>query len=104
MTEPLSYQCPFCNRQVQVGQPCQGCSEQQKAAESKPRPQRRSWEQDPVYDGLDLPDQDFDYDDFLTREFGKSPHRRLGVKWYWWLLGVFTLASVAVLVFRGFFR
>jgi hypothetical protein len=87
MTEMLSYLCPFCGRQARVGRPCPGC-------EKKPRKKKRSWESDPASDGLDLPDGDFDYDDFVAREFGKSPHRKLGVKWYWWLLAVIVLTAM----------
>ena len=104
MAEPLTYICPFCDREVRVGQPCPGCAKsrktRQKPAKKSP-PRRKSWEQDSTYDGLDLPDEDFDYDDFVAREFGNSPHRRIGVKWYWWVLGVITLAAVAAAVVRG---
>ena len=52
---------------------------------------RRSWEQDSDYDGLDLPDEDFDYDDFVAREFGKAPHRKVPIKWYWWVTAILLL-------------
>lgn len=55
---------------------------------------KKSWEQDKAVDGLDLPDDDFDYDDFVAREFGKFPHRRTGLKWYWWALAVVLLAGM----------
>ena len=96
MAEALSYRCPFCDREVQVGRPCPGCAKNHKVT----KPARKSWEQDSAQDGLDLPDEDFDYDEFVAREFGKAPHRSLGVKWYWWLLGVVALAAmIASLVF-----
>jgi hypothetical protein len=98
MTEVLSYRCPFCDRDVRVGRPCPGC-----AKKGKPRkPAKKSWHQDAAQDGLDLPDEDFDYDEFVAREFGKVPHKRLGAKWYWWLLGVFLLALMAAFAFFGF--
>lgn len=97
MADPLTYVCPFCDREVRVGQPCSGC-----AKKSKPAPARkkRSWEQDKSYDGLDLPDEDFDYDDFVAREFGRKPHKQIGVKWYWWILGVILLILMTVGAFR----
>jgi len=49
-----------------------------------------------MYDGLDLPDDDFDYDEFVAREFGHLPHKKTGVKWYWWLLGVVILMLMAL--------
>ncbi len=98
MTEVLKYRCPFCDRDVRVGSPCPGCANTTR--KKKPAPAKKSWEQDSAADGLDLPDEDFDYEDFIAREFGKVPHRRIGVKWYWWLLGVLLLAAmIAGLVF-----
>ncbi len=88
MPETLSYICPFCAREVRVGAPCPGCEKK------SPKPGKKSWEQDKSADGLDLPDDDFDYDAFCAREFGKAPHRALGIKWYWWLLGVAVLAGM----------
>ena len=52
-------------------------------------------------DGLDLPGEDFDYDEFVEREFGTKPHRRTGIKWYWWLTAVVVLGWFAWLVLRG---
>jgi predicted Abi (CAAX) family protease len=88
MAEVLSYVCPSCGSTARVGKPCPGCMKKVK------KPKRRSWEEDGPQDGLDLPDDDFDYDDFVAREFGKIPHRQTGLKWYWWLLAVALLAGM----------
>jgi hypothetical protein len=93
--EVLSYICPYCDCEVRVGEPCPGCSKKAKRATLK----KRSWEQDQSADGLDLPDGDFDYEEFTAREFGKAPHRALGLKWYWWVLGVVALAGMIAGVF-----
>ena len=90
MSEALSYRCPFCDREVRVGKPCPGCAKKPPAS----RRAAKSWQQDCAADGLDLPDEDFDYDEFVAREFGRAPHRKLGVRWYWWLLGVAVLAAL----------
>ena len=95
----LSYRCPFCDCEVRVGKPCPGCAKKHRSAKT---PARKSWEQDAAADGLGLPDDDFDYDDFVSREFGRTPHRRLGVKWYWWLLGVAALAAMIAGLVSGF--
>ena len=97
MAAPLSYLCPFCDREVQVGKPCPGCAKNMKPAA---KPARKTWEHDSTYDATDIPDEDFDYDGFIAREFGHSPHRQIGVKWYWWLLGVVVLAAMAAGVFH----
>jgi hypothetical protein len=98
MSEALTYVCPFCDREVRVGEACPGC-----AAKRKPSPVRKgkSWKRDKMHDGLDLPDEDFDYDEFVAREFGGKPHRKIGVKWYWWLLGVALLALMLVSALSG---
>ena len=58
------------------------------------------WNEDhAVYDGLDLPDDEFDYDEYLKKEFGDTgknrgkPHKIL---WTW--LGLIGIV-LAVLVF-----
>lgn len=97
MAEPLVYACPFCGCDVRVGRPCPGCVKKAKRrktrATAKPR---HHWEQDGDVDGLDLPGGDFDYEEFVAREFGGKPHHRLRVRWYWWLLGVFLLVVMLV--------
>jgi hypothetical protein len=55
-----------------------------------------------MYDGLDLPEEDFDYDEFVAREFGHVPHKQLGVKWYWWWIGVVLLVVMAMFSFYLF--
>lgn len=93
--EVLSYICPFCECEVRVGEPCSGCTKKAKRTASK----KRSWEQDKSADGLDLPDEDFDYAEYIAHEFGKAPHRKLGLKWYWWLLAIIVLAGMIASVF-----
>ncbi len=95
MPEVLSYICPFCGHEVRVGEPCAGCAKKTR----KPAKLGRSWQQDKAQDGLDLPTGDFDYDDFVAREFGRARHRALGLKWYWWLLGILLLAAMIAGVF-----
>ncbi len=97
MPEVLSYLCPYCGSDVRVGEPCPGCTTKVR----KRKTARRSWEQKKSQDGLDLPSDDFDYEDFIAREFGKKPHQTLGVKWYWWALGVVVVGALIAGVFLG---
>lgn len=92
MPETLTYLCPFCENVVRVGRPCPGCA---KKARRKQPAKKRAWSQPESHDGLDLPEEDFDYDDFIAREFGKSPHRATGIKWYWWWLALALLVGMA---------
>jgi len=98
MSETLSYRCPYCDCEVRVGGVCPGCAKKRRPAVV---PAKQSWERDAAADGLDLADSDFSYDEFVAREFGRAPHRQLGVKWSWWLLGVLALAAVCA---RWLFR
>ena len=51
------------------------------------------WSEAARTDGLDLPDQKFDYDDFVKREFGsKSPVPR-GIHWFWWAIALAAVAA-----------
>ena len=93
MTEVLSYTCPFCGCEVRVGKSCPGCAKKVK------KPVKRPWEQEKSKDGLDLPDGDFDYAEFVAPEFGKAPHRQTGIKWYWWALAAGLLAAMICGVF-----
>jgi len=82
-------QCPACGEWVPRGAlACDDCGACAKSG----------WKEDAeVYDGLDLPDDDFNYDEFIAREFG-SPHGRRAPSreqlWRWVaavLLGVMVL-------------
>ncbi len=91
----LTYRCPFCDRDARVGEPCPGCvakeaGKRKKAAPATQNRKPKSWES-PGYDD----DDGFDYEEFCKREFGKSPHHRTGLKWYWWCLAVAVLAGMA---------
>lgn len=47
---------------------------------------------------LDLPDDAFDYQDFVRREFASQPANAHRVRWYWWLV-----AAVMVVALLAFF-
>ncbi len=86
--------CPGCGAELRVGiKGCPKCSKptRKRRRKVKAKGGRRPWEQDSSYDGLDLPDDDFDYDEFVSREFGRAPHRRVPIKWYWWVTAIVLL-------------
>lgn len=59
--------------------------------------ERSGWKEDALtYDGVDLPDEDqeFDYDDFVKREFGGKSHPETHAKGLWWIAGVVLLAAL----------
>lgn len=95
------YLCPDCGADVPVGSAgCRACGPRKVARrmKEKKRPKKKhSWEQGGAHDGLDLGDDDFDYEDFVAREFGGKPHRQIGIAWYWWLTAVFLLVAMVCL-------
>lgn len=45
---------------------------------------------------LDVPDPEFDYDDFAAREFGgRQASRRPPMGWFWWAVAVLLLLCFA---------
>ena len=58
------------------------------------------WKKDAyTYDGLDLPDgdDDFNYEEFVEKEFGKgSGPKAVGIKPIWWVTAIVLLAAYFV--------
>ena len=53
------------------------------------------WSEESAYDGGVLPDE-FDYDQFVEREFGGKSPIPPGIHWFWWLVSVILLVAVAL--------
>ena len=49
-----------------------------------------------AYDGLNLPDDDFNYDAFVKREFG-SRVKPAGLKMVWWIVGILLIVSLLLM-------
>ena len=58
------------------------------------------WSDEARHGGLDLPDEEFNYDDFLKREFGKGEIKPRGIHWFWWLVAILVLAALGWMWFR----
>ena len=97
MSRPLNspkdadwYACPSCGTEVRVGS--RGCPKCSRDTALK------SWEQDDYLDGVDVPEDaaEFDYNDFVKREFGRRSARLkpAGLAWKWWLAGILLLAAL----------
>ena len=51
------------------------------------------WSEEARTDELGLPEENFDYEDFVKREFGsKSPVPR-GIHWFWWVIALLVAAA-----------
>ena len=72
--------CPNCGAEV---------SPSAKACPECGSDENTGWSEEAKSSGLDLPDENFDYGDFIAREFGKE--KKLtprGIHWFWWLIAL----------------
>jgi len=59
---------------------------------------RSGWQEDAeAYDGVDLPDNDFNYEEFVKQEFGSS--RRPAIKKVWWITAILLIAALIAIYF-----
>ncbi len=83
--------CPNCGAEVPRGaRACPECGSDEKTG----------WSEEARASGLDLPEEKFDYDDFVQREFGREGPVPRGMRWYWWVIALAMLAAVLVLWIR----
>jgi hypothetical protein len=52
-----------------------------------------------VYDAVDLPNQEFDYEEFVKQEFRSSG--RPTIKTVWWLTAILLIAALTAFYFYG---
>jgi uncharacterized membrane protein YvbJ len=79
--------CPVCGAEVpRHARVCPGCGSDATTG----------WSEEAQSQSLDLPDDDFDYDQFVRKEFeGKEPQRN--VRWLWWSTAILLLILFAVM-------
>jgi len=63
--------------------------------------ERTGWSEEARTGELDLPNEEFNYDDFVEQEFGggKSPRPR-GIPWFWWLVAIGVVGAFLALFLR----
>ncbi len=84
-------QCPVCGEWVPDR--AAACDECGACAKS-------GWSGDTHADGLNLPDDAFDYDDFVAREFGdqSSKHTLISNVWWWVALALLLVLLLTALM------
>jgi len=83
--------CPNCGAEI----PCRA-----RACPACGSDEQTGWSEDARREELGLPDENFDYEDFVQREFGgKNPVPR-GQRWHWWLVAVLLLAAIVWMFLR----
>jgi hypothetical protein len=77
--------CPNCGADVPPGaKACPECGADEQTG----------WSDEARYDGLDLPEANFDYDDYVKREFGGASPKPRGIHWIWWLVAIALVAGL----------
>jgi len=89
MASPRTFECPVCGEDVPIkAKSCPECGACEKSG----------WnEEASASDGLDLPDEDFDYNKFTAEEFGE-PRKRKGMQLVWWITGAILLVLTGLMV------
>lgn len=68
--------CPNCGELVPpAAKACPGCGSDEKTG----------WSEQAYADNLGLPDENFNYDEFVKAEFNPGSARPRGIHWLWWL-------------------
>lgn len=58
--------------------------------------EKTGWSEDARISGLDLPDEAFNYDEFVQNEFGGRQVKPRGLHWFWWLVALLLLIAVVL--------
>jgi predicted nucleic acid-binding Zn ribbon protein len=83
--------CPNCGADVpRSAKACPECGSCEKTG----------WSERAAYDGVGLPDDAFDYDEFVREEFGERKARPSAIKWIWWGVAVLVVMALLFLYFR----
>jgi hypothetical protein len=78
--------CPNCSSEVPPNaKACPECGSDETTG----------WSEKASADNLGLPDEEFDYEEFVKDEFGGATKPR-GIGWFWWVV---VLILVALLIF-----
>lgn len=71
--------CPNCGAEVpERARACPECGSDEQTG----------WSSEAQTPGSTLPDDEFDYDEFVKKEFGQGTHVPRGVHWFWWVVAV----------------
>jgi hypothetical protein len=76
--------CPVCGEDVPRNAPaCRECGADHNSG----------WREDAdTYDAVDLPENDFNYDEFTKHGFGFRP-KPAGLKTIWWIIGIAVIVA-----------
>ena len=86
--------CPNCGAEVpRKARACPECGADEKTG----------WSEEAYAQRLDLPDDNFNYDEYVQKEFGpKREVRPRGISWFWWAVAAFLLVAFAYSILQSF--
>ena len=84
--------CPVCGATVPAkARACPECGSDEKTG----------WSDQTIYDDTGIEDpEEFDYDEYVRREFGQGP-KRSGRQWLWWVAGVIVIGLMVWFLVSG---
>ena len=83
--------CPNCGAEVPANaRVCPQCGSDEETG----------WSEEAKTAGLDLPNEEFNYDEFVKREFEEDKPKPRGIPWFWWAIAVGLIALFALLLVR----
>jgi hypothetical protein len=81
--------CPNCGAEVPPrAKACPECGSDEKTG----------WSDEASSSDLDLPDEEFSYDEFVKREFGAEAARPCHVPVWLWVIGILVLTAVVLIL------
>lgn len=84
--------CPNCGAEVPPkAKACPECGSDEQTG----------WSEKAHADNLGLPDEDFDYDEFVKEEFGTGRARPHGISWLWWVVALVIAIVVSIAFLSG---
>lgn len=83
--------CPNCGAEVKPkAKACPECG----ACEET------GWSEAAATSGLDLPEEEFNYSEFVKKEFGSKEPKPGGTSWFWWIVGIAVVAVLLIMIFK----
>ena len=83
--------CPHCGAEVpRNAKACPECGSDESTG----------WSEKASADNLNLPDEEFDYDEFVREEFGPGRAKPRGISWLWWVVALILIVLLAFIFLR----
>lgn len=83
--------CPNCGAEVPFrARACPECGSDEETG----------WSETARVSGLDLPEEEFDYKEFVKQEFGGATPKPRRIAWGWWVVAIVVAGILMALAFR----